>query len=777
MRFGRTCDILFRVVIGTLVAYLTRLPISSNSSSCPNASVTSVTSRPHLQERQWQPEVPPEVKPRRLLFVGVMTAQKYLDNRAASVYHTWGQKLPPETAQIAFFSSAGSVCHTDPNLPLVALPGVDDSYPPQKKSFLMLKYMNDHFIDDFEWFMRADDDVFVRGDRLEEFLRSLNSSKPLFIGQAGMGNKEEFGMLSLSPGENFCMGGPGIIISREVLRRMAPHMKYCLKHLLSTHEDVEVGRCIGKFAGVPCAWSYEMQTIFYHNGSGAAAFTGDLHSKQVHRAITLHPVKTSEHLYRIQNYYNALKLLSLRHEILKLRREVSDMNSLLYPGKSDPMLAWPTLNRFRPESAEQVLEWEFFTKSLFSHLDFNPKRAPRSSLKWAQNDLTMQMMDSLNQYSQQRGRVIDFRELLYGFQRLDPLHGVHYVLDLHLVYRRYSGKKMTAPVRRHAYLEQSFSSIDLVEEVDCVGTSPFPPNLKRDFGRLLRYHTDLKKRQLDSTDPLCSKLVRDEQVNFVVPISGRYATYLRFIKLMEDVCFSTNQSVSLTIVSFVTSDNSETFLDTEKHLESVRRRYPQYDISLLRAEGNFSRAKALHLGSQRFANDSLLFFVDVDMAFDVETLSRIRKSTKMGRMVYYPIVFSQYDPSTWSTKDTSVDHFHLTQDSGYWRQFGYGIASMYRADFERVGGFDQSIYGWGKEDVDLFEKYIKEGEKDSRFAVFRAVDPTLVHIYHPIHCDAKLDSVQLTMCLGTKAASLASESVMTRYLMDNPSLLHTLDKP
>ena len=101
---------------------------------------------------------------------------------------------------MAFFSSAGSVCHADPNLPLVALPDVDDAYPPQKKSFLMLKYMYDHFIDDFEWFMRADDDVFVRGDRLEEFLRSLNSSKPLFIGQAGMGNKEEFGMLSLSPG-------------------------------------------------------------------------------------------------------------------------------------------------------------------------------------------------------------------------------------------------------------------------------------------------------------------------------------------------------------------------------------------------------------------------------------------------------------------------------------------------------------------------------------------------------------------------------------------------
>lgn len=65
------------------------------------------------------------------------------------------------------------------------LRGVDDSYPPQKKSFMMLKYMHDHYLDKYEWFMRADDDVYIKGDLLESFLRSLNSSEPLFLGQTG----------------------------------------------------------------------------------------------------------------------------------------------------------------------------------------------------------------------------------------------------------------------------------------------------------------------------------------------------------------------------------------------------------------------------------------------------------------------------------------------------------------------------------------------------------------------------------------------------------------
>lgn len=54
------------------------------------------------------------------------------------------------------------------------------------------------------------------------------------------------------------MGGPGVIMSRETLRRVAPHIPTCLKNLYSTHEDVEIGRCVQKFAGIPCTWNYEV---------------------------------------------------------------------------------------------------------------------------------------------------------------------------------------------------------------------------------------------------------------------------------------------------------------------------------------------------------------------------------------------------------------------------------------------------------------------------------------------------------------------------------------
>lgn len=100
---------------------------------------------------------------------------------------------------------------------------------------------------------------FFVGDKLEEFLRSLNSSKPLYLGQTGLGNIEELGKLGLEPGENFCMGGPGMIFSHEVLRRMVPHIGECLREMYTTHEDVEVGRCVRRFGGTQCVWSYEVR--------------------------------------------------------------------------------------------------------------------------------------------------------------------------------------------------------------------------------------------------------------------------------------------------------------------------------------------------------------------------------------------------------------------------------------------------------------------------------------------------------------------------------------
>lgn len=327
-----------------------------------------------------------------LLFVGVMTANKYLNTRAPAVHGTWEKSLP---GKMAFFSA--STATSDYDIPLVGLKGVDDSYPPQKKSFMMLKYMHDHCLDKFEWFMRADDDVFIRGDKLELFLRSINSSKPHFIGQAGLGNKEEFGLLSLEYDENFCMGGPGMIFSRETLRRMVPNIKDCIKNLYSTHEDVEIGRCVRKHAGVPCTWSYEMQNYFYHNSSGNAAFTGNLRKKEVHRAITLHPVKQHQYQHHVLNHFHSLRIEEANFKIINMKRILRDLGIALgeqtasTPDVDANHLGHPpSLMKWSPTSRHVVRDWDFLSRSIYSYKNLNPRRGLESDLRVAMDNILMQ---------------------------------------------------------------------------------------------------------------------------------------------------------------------------------------------------------------------------------------------------------------------------------------------------------------------------------------------------------------------------------------------------
>ena len=128
----------------------------------------------------------------------------------------------------------------------------------------MLKYFYDNFLDKYNWFLRADDDVYVRVDRLTALLSKLDPLEPLYLGQPGMGKPEDRERLELLPHECYCMGGPGVVFSRGLLQLLGPHLEECLRNVVvSYNEDVEVGRCISRRVGIQCSWSYQVYIQAY----------------------------------------------------------------------------------------------------------------------------------------------------------------------------------------------------------------------------------------------------------------------------------------------------------------------------------------------------------------------------------------------------------------------------------------------------------------------------------------------------------------------------------
>ena len=121
----------------------------------------------------------------------------------------------------------------------------------------------------------------------------------------------------------------------------------------------------------------------------------------------------------------------------------------------------------------------------------------------------------------------------------------------------------------------------------------------------------------------------------------------------------------------------------------------------------FSRGAGLQLAAESVTRDDsrsgeVLFFCDVDLVFTRDILSHIRRNTVVGRQVYYPVFFSQYDPAlVYAQRARPQSPFSFDELDGFWRYFSYGMVALYSSDFARTPGFDLTIRGWGLEDVHL----------------------------------------------------------------------------
>merc|ERR1719245_1139338 len=142
---------------------------------------------------------------------------------------------------------------------------------------------------------------------------------------------------------------------------------------------------------------------------------------------------------------------------------------------------------------------------------------------------------------------------------------------------------------------------------------------------------------------------------------------------------------------------------------SLETDYPGYDFTVIVLNMKFSRAIGMMEGVKRCAMTDLLFLVDVDIQFTVDVPDLIRSFTRLGEQVYFPIVFSMFKG----------------EEDGYWRDFGYGIMAAYRQDIERVDGFNTTIVGWGKEDVDLYDRFVS-----TNMTIFRSPCPQRVQHDH-----------------------------------------------
>ncbi|XP_056113024.1 chondroitin sulfate N-acetylgalactosaminyltransferase 2 [Rhinichthys klamathensis goyatoka] len=244
-------------------------------------------------------------------------------------------------------------------------------------------------------------------------------------------------------------------------------------------------------------------------------------------------------------------------------------------------------------------------------------------------------------------------------------------------------------------------------------------------------------------------------INIIVPLSGRTEVFVQFLHNFREVCVQQDKRVHLTVVYFGQTGLQEVKASLRKM--SSEENFSNY--TLIPVDEEFSRGRGLDIGAHAWekGGDVLMFFCDVDIYFTLEFLSTCRLNTAPGKRVFYPVVFSLYNPAiVYGNLDfpppieSQLIH---KKDAGFWRDFGFGMTCQYRSDFLSIGGFDLEVKGWGVEDVHLYRKYLR-----SEQIVIRTPVSGLFHLWHEKLCADELTPEQYRMCIQSKAMNEASHS-------------------
>ncbi|XP_026534172.1 chondroitin sulfate N-acetylgalactosaminyltransferase 2 [Pseudonaja textilis] len=266
-------------------------------------------------------------------------------------------------------------------------------------------------------------------------------------------------------------------------------------------------------------------------------------------------------------------------------------------------------------------------------------------------------------------------------------------------------------------------------------------SLFRPFGPLMKVKTET----VDISQSL---------INIIVPLAERTEVFAQFMQNFRDVCINQDKRIHLTVVYF----GQEGLSEVKSILESVAREADFHNYTLVSLNEEFNRGQGLDVGARAWEKgEVLMFFCDVDIYFTAEFLNSCRLNTEPGKKVFYPVVFSLYNPAiVYANQDGPPpveQQLVHKKDSGFWRDFGFGMMCQYRTDFLAIGGFDLEVKGWGGEDVHLYRKYLH-----SNLMVVRTPVPGLFHLWHEKHCADELTPEQYRMCIQSKAMNEASHS-------------------
>lgn len=160
----------------------------------------------------------------------VMTGPQNHETKAKHVKATWGRRC-----NVLLFMSSKE----DSSLPAIQLDvteGRDNLWAKTKQAFA---YVYEHYYNEADWFLKADDDTYIVVENLRYMLEPHNATDPIYFG------------CKFKPyvRQGYMSGGAGYVLSKEALKRfvtkgVSDQTGVICRKDSGGAEDVEMGKCM-----------------------------------------------------------------------------------------------------------------------------------------------------------------------------------------------------------------------------------------------------------------------------------------------------------------------------------------------------------------------------------------------------------------------------------------------------------------------------------------------------------------------------------------------------
>ena len=119
------------------------------------------------------------------IFCMITTTPKYFLNRTKAVNDTWAPRCDRYFFVTESYESnaASALINFAKQIPIAPIKNIIPGYDHlTQKSNLALLFAYTNYINDYDWFVKADDDTYLFVDNLKTFLSDKNSSEPVTYG-------------------------------------------------------------------------------------------------------------------------------------------------------------------------------------------------------------------------------------------------------------------------------------------------------------------------------------------------------------------------------------------------------------------------------------------------------------------------------------------------------------------------------------------------------------------------------------------------------------------